>query len=144
MYSVFCARPLRPDGCRRRSVLRQALIAAITAAHAIRLETSKLAYSDSQPIGLHVHVTGCAGGDENSGNSRCDVSPCSTCSLHAFFKARFLFLSAGSVMHAMGDVIDMRRFSQDFAKPFRITHYTFLAGCTGTRGCTVVVGLLQT
>jgi NADH-quinone oxidoreductase subunit L len=28
---------------------------------------------------------------------------------HAFFKA-LLFLSAGSVMHAMGDVIDMRRF----------------------------------
>ena len=29
---------------------------------------------------------------------------------HAFFKA-LLFLTAGSVMHAMGDVIDMRRFS---------------------------------
>ena len=29
---------------------------------------------------------------------------------HAFFKA-LLFLSAGSVMHAMGGVIDMRRFS---------------------------------
>ena len=29
---------------------------------------------------------------------------------HAFFKA-LLFLSAGSVMHAMGNVIDMRRFS---------------------------------
>jgi proton-translocating NADH-quinone oxidoreductase chain L len=29
---------------------------------------------------------------------------------HAFFKA-LLFLAAGSVMHAMGDVIDMRRFS---------------------------------
>ncbi len=28
---------------------------------------------------------------------------------HAFFKA-LLFLAAGSVMHAMGDVIDMRRF----------------------------------
>ena len=29
---------------------------------------------------------------------------------HAFFKA-LLFLASGSVMHAMGDVIDMRRFS---------------------------------
>ncbi len=29
---------------------------------------------------------------------------------HAFFKA-LLFLGAGSVMHAMGDVIDMRQFS---------------------------------
>ena len=28
---------------------------------------------------------------------------------HAFFKA-LLFLAAGSVMHAMGNVIDMRRF----------------------------------
>ena len=28
---------------------------------------------------------------------------------HAFFKA-LLFLASGSVMHAMGDVIDMRRF----------------------------------
>src|SRR5262249_23472922 len=28
---------------------------------------------------------------------------------HAFFKA-LLFLAAGSVMHAMGDIIDMRRF----------------------------------
>ena len=29
---------------------------------------------------------------------------------HAFFKA-LLFLASGSVMHAMGDVIDMLRFS---------------------------------
>ena len=29
--------------------------------------------------------------------------------MHAFFKA-LLFLASGSVMHAMGDVIDMRRF----------------------------------
>jgi len=33
---------------------------------------------------------------------------------HAFFKA-LLFLAAGSVMHAMGDVIDMRRFSSEHA-----------------------------
>jgi len=45
---------------------------------------------------------------------------------HAFFKA-LLFLSAGSVMHAMGNVIDMRRFSGlRYALP--TTHWTFLCG----------------
>ncbi|MBY0525802.1 MAG: NADH-quinone oxidoreductase subunit L [Gemmataceae bacterium] len=45
---------------------------------------------------------------------------------HAFFKA-LLFLSAGSVMHAMGNVIDMRRFSGlRYAMP--TTHWTFLCG----------------
>jgi NADH-quinone oxidoreductase subunit L len=45
---------------------------------------------------------------------------------HAFFKA-LLFLAAGSVMHAMGGVIDMRRFS-GLRKVMPITHWTFLCG----------------
>ncbi len=45
---------------------------------------------------------------------------------HAFFKA-LLFLSAGSVMHSMGGVIDMRRFS-GLRKLMPITHITFLCG----------------
>ncbi len=45
---------------------------------------------------------------------------------HAFFKA-LLFLSAGSVMHAMGGVIDMRRFG-GLRKRMPITHITFLCG----------------
>ena len=45
---------------------------------------------------------------------------------HAFFKA-LLFLAAGSVMHAMGDVIDMRQFS-GLRKALPITHWTFLCG----------------
>ena len=45
---------------------------------------------------------------------------------HAFFKA-LLFLSAGSVMHAMGDVIDMRRFS-GLRRVLPITHACFLIG----------------
>lgn len=45
---------------------------------------------------------------------------------HAFFKA-LLFLSAGSVMHAMGDVIDMRRFS-GLRKLMPVTHIGFLCG----------------
>lgn len=45
---------------------------------------------------------------------------------HAFFKA-LLFLAAGSVMHAMGNVIDMRRFG-GLRKVMPITHATFLCG----------------
>jgi NADH-quinone oxidoreductase subunit L len=45
---------------------------------------------------------------------------------HAFFKA-LLFLSAGSVMHAMGGVIDMRRIG-GLRKVMPVTHWTFLCG----------------
>ena len=45
---------------------------------------------------------------------------------HAFFKA-LLFLSAGSVMHSMGNVIDMRRFS-GLRSVLPVTHWTFLCG----------------
>ena len=45
---------------------------------------------------------------------------------HAFFKA-LLFLSAGSIMHAMGGVIDMRRFS-GLRRLLPTTHWTFLCG----------------
>jgi NADH-quinone oxidoreductase subunit L len=45
---------------------------------------------------------------------------------HAFFKA-LLFLAAGSVMHAMGDVIDMRRF-RGLRHRLPITCRTFAVG----------------
>jgi len=45
---------------------------------------------------------------------------------HAFFKA-LLFLAAGSVMHAMGNVIDMRRFG-GLRRILPTTHWTFLCG----------------
>lgn len=51
---------------------------------------------------------------------------------HAFFKA-LLFLAAGSVMHAMGDVIDMRRFS-GLRKVLPTTHWTFLCGAGALSG----------
>lgn len=51
---------------------------------------------------------------------------------HAFFKA-LLFLGAGSVMHAMGDVIDMRRFG-GLRKVLPITHWTFLCGAAALAG----------
>jgi NADH-quinone oxidoreductase subunit L len=55
---------------------------------------------------------------------------------HAFFKA-LLFLASGSVMHAMGDVIDMRRFS-GLRKVLPITHWTFLCGAGALSGFPVL------
>jgi NADH-quinone oxidoreductase subunit L len=51
---------------------------------------------------------------------------------HAFFKA-LLFLAAGSVMHAMGGVIDMRRFG-GLRRVLPITHWTFLCGAAALAG----------
>ena len=51
---------------------------------------------------------------------------------HAFFKA-LLFLSAGSVMHAMGDVIDMRRFA-GLRSMLPKTHWMFAIGAATLAG----------
>jgi proton-translocating NADH-quinone oxidoreductase chain L len=51
---------------------------------------------------------------------------------HAFFKA-LLFLAAGSVMHAMGDVIDMRRF-RGLRSCLPQTHLTFAVGALALSG----------
>lgn len=51
---------------------------------------------------------------------------------HAFFKA-LLFLAAGSVMHAMHDVIDMRRLG-GLARPMRWTALGFLIGAAALAG----------
>jgi NADH-quinone oxidoreductase subunit L len=57
---------------------------------------------------------------------------------HAFFKA-LLFLASGSVMHAMGDVIDMGRFS-GLRKALPITHWTFLCGAAALAGVPLLAG----
>lgn len=57
---------------------------------------------------------------------------------HAFFKA-LLFLAAGSVMHAMGNVIDVRRFS-GLRKLMPITHATFLCGAAALAGVPLLSG----
>jgi NADH-quinone oxidoreductase subunit L len=57
---------------------------------------------------------------------------------HAFFKA-LLFLSSGSVMHAMGNVIDMRRFS-GLGKVLPHTHWTFLCGALALAGFPLLSG----
>jgi NADH-quinone oxidoreductase subunit L len=57
---------------------------------------------------------------------------------HAFFKA-LLFLSAGSVMHAMGNVIDMRRFA-GLRHVLPTTHLTFLCGALALAGFPLLSG----
>jgi NADH-quinone oxidoreductase subunit L len=57
---------------------------------------------------------------------------------HAFFKA-LLFLGAGSVMHAMGGVIDMRRFG-GLRRVMPVTHWTFLFGCLALAGMVPFAG----
>ena len=60
---------------------------------------------------------------------------------HAFFKA-LLFLASGSVMHAMGDVIDMRRFG-GLRHRLPITHLTFAVGGLALAGIFPLRRLLQ-
>ena len=57
---------------------------------------------------------------------------------HAFFKA-LLFLSSGSVMHAMGGIIDMRRFG-GLKKLMPTTHWTFLCGALALAGIPLLSG----
>lgn len=57
---------------------------------------------------------------------------------HAFFKA-LLFLGSGSVMHAMGGVIDMRRFG-GLRKLMPYTHWTFFIGCLALAGMFPLAG----
>jgi NADH-quinone oxidoreductase subunit L len=57
---------------------------------------------------------------------------------HAFFKALF-FLASGSVMHAMGNVIDMRRFS-GLRRVMPVTHWTFLCGALALAGFPLLSG----
>jgi NADH-quinone oxidoreductase subunit L len=57
---------------------------------------------------------------------------------HAFFKA-LLFLAAGSVMHAMGGVIDMRRFG-GLRQLMPLTHVTFLCGAAALAGVPLLSG----
>ncbi len=60
---------------------------------------------------------------------------------HAFFKA-LLFLSAGSVMHAMGDVIDMRRF-RGLRHRLPYTCWTFAVGGLALAGVFPLAGFFS-
>lgn len=94
-----------------------------------------LAYSTVSQIGFMFLAVGCSG----AALPRIAI----TAALfhlftHAFFKA-LLFLSSGSVMHAMHDVIDMRQFS-GLRKVLPITHVTFLCGACALAGIPLFSG----
>ena len=57
---------------------------------------------------------------------------------HAFFKA-LLFLGAGSVMHAAGGVIDIRRLG-GLRRRLPVTYFTYLAGCLSIAGVVPLAG----
>ncbi|HUY34446.1 MAG TPA: NADH-quinone oxidoreductase subunit L [Pirellulales bacterium] len=57
---------------------------------------------------------------------------------HAFFKG-LLFLGAGSVMHAMGGVVDIRRLG-GLRRVMPWTHRTFLVGCLALAGVVPFAG----
>jgi len=60
---------------------------------------------------------------------------------HAFFKA-LLFLAAGSVMHAMGGVIDLRRLG-GLATPLRYTTLAFVVGALALAGIPPLSGFVS-
>jgi NADH-quinone oxidoreductase subunit L len=60
---------------------------------------------------------------------------------HAFFKA-LLFMGAGSVMHSMGGVIDMRRFG-GLRRVMPITASTFLVGALALAGVAPFAGFFS-
>ncbi len=113
-----------------------ALIAAITALTQYDLKRV-LAYSTVSQLGFMFMSLGAAAGNEHLAAMAVTFALFHMFT-HAFFKA-VLFLSAGSVMHAMGDVIDMRRFS-GLRHALPITHWTFLAGALALAGFPLLSG----
>src|SRR5438876_323703 len=91
-----------------------------------------LAYSTLSQLGYMFLALGCAVKGEHHLVTFAVVAAIFHLFTHAFFKA-LLFLSAGSVMHAMGNVIDMRRFS-GLRKVLPYTHATFLCGALALAG----------
>jgi NADH-quinone oxidoreductase subunit L len=118
-----------------------ALVAALTALTQTDLKRV-LAYSTVSQLGYMFMALGAGvGGAEAPVAEAATVA--ATAAMfhlftHAFFKA-LLFLAAGSVMHAMGDVIDMRRFS-GLRKALPITHWTFLCGALALAGFPLLSG----
>lgn len=90
-----------------------------------------LAYSTLSQLGYMFLALGCAIGG-TSLTTFAVIAGLFHLFTHAFFKA-LLFLSAGSVMHAMGGIIDIRRFS-GLRKVLPHTHWTFLCGALALAG----------
>jgi NADH-quinone oxidoreductase subunit L len=96
-----------------------------------------LAYSTVSQLGYMFLALGCAGIDSSAANLAITAAMFHLFT-HAFFKA-VLFLGAGSVMHAMGDVIDMREFG-GLRRLLPVTHWTFLCGAAALAGIPLLSG----
>ncbi|SFJ36387.1 NADH-quinone oxidoreductase subunit L [Planctomicrobium piriforme] len=112
-----------------------ALVAALTALTQNDLKRV-LAYSTVSQLAFLFMSLGAAAGLESA--TPAIIAAMFHLFTHAFFKA-LLFLSAGSVMHSMGDVIDMRRFS-GLRKALPVTHWTFLCGALALAGFPLLSG----
>jgi NADH-quinone oxidoreductase subunit L len=102
-----------------------------------------LAYSTLSQLGYMFLALGCAIRRPGEGFASQLTTIAVTAAMfhlitHAFFKA-LLFLSAGSVMHAMGNVIDMRRFG-GLKQVLPWTHGTFLCGALALAGVPPLTG----
>jgi NADH-quinone oxidoreductase subunit L len=96
-----------------------------------------LAYSTVSQLGYMFMGVGCgAAGEEMM--SVAIMAAMFHLATHAFFKA-LLFLSAGNVMHAMGDVIDMRQFG-GLRRVLPWTHLLFGIGAAALGGLPLLSG----
>jgi NADH-quinone oxidoreductase subunit L len=113
-----------------------ALLAALIALTQFDLKRI-LAYSTVSQLGLMFVALGC-------GASGKHLLPLAAIAAmfhlfnHAFFKA-LLFLNAGSVMHSMGNVIDIRQFG-GLRRVMPVTHWTFLVGALALAGIPPLAG----
>ena len=94
-----------------------------------------LAYSTVSQLGYMFMALGCAGAITPTLAVAAAIFHLFT---HAFFKA-LLFLGSGSVMHAMGGVIDVRKFG-GLHRLLPVTHATFLIGCCALAGLPIFAG----
>lgn len=109
-----------------------ALLAALIALTQTDLKRV-MAYSTLSQLGYMFLGLGCATTAESKGLvTFAVVAAMFHLFTHAFFKA-LLFLASGSVMHGMGHVIDMRRFS-GLRTVMPTTHWTFLVGALTLAG----------
>jgi NADH-quinone oxidoreductase subunit L len=108
-----------------------ALIAAIAALTQHDLKRV-MAYSTVSQLGYMFMALGAGGANPDRVLTFGVIAGMFHLFTHAFFKA-LLFLGSGSVMHAMGHVIDMRRFG-GLRKVLPVTHATFLIGCCALAG----------
>lgn len=120
-----------------------AVVGAVTALVAALIALTQndlkriMAYSTVSQLGYMFMALGSAAGNPNLATFAV-IAAIFHLFTHAFFKA-LLFLGCGSVMHAMGGVIDLRRIG-GLKKLMPWTHLTFAIGAAGLAGIPPLAG----